>query len=339
MFEELELPVVRKTKTGYSTDVSVLEQLAVDHELPQLILDYRQLAKLKSTYVDALPRLVNPKTGRLHTSYNQTVAATGRLSSSDPNLQNIPIRTEIGRSIRAAFIASDDRHVILDADYSQVELRIMAHLSGDKTLLESFQHDEDVHRRTAALVFQVDPEAVTADQRRKAKEVNFGIMYGMGAYGLSQRLGITPEEGAQFIEAYFTNYPGVQEFMVDIVRKAREQGYVTTLLNRRRYIPEINSDNRRVRDFAERTAINTPIQGSAADLIKVAMIRIQKRMEQEALSSKMILQVHDELVFDVPTEEVDGMSELVRQEMEHAIDLNVPIKVDVGTGSDWLQAH
>ncbi len=339
MFEDLGLPVIRKTKTGYSTDVSVLEELAKDHELPKQILDFRQFAKLKSTYVDALPRLINSKTGRLHTSFNQTVAATGRLSSSDPNLQNIPIRTELGRTIRSGFVAADSDHVLLDADYSQIELRIMAHLSGDETLVDSFKKDEDVHRRTAALVFQVDPHEVTDDQRRRAKEVNFGIMYGMGAFGLSQRIGITPDEAAQFIDAYFINYPGVQKFMVDIVHQAQEQGFVTTLLNRRRYIPEIHSDNRRIRDFAERTAINTPIQGSAADMIKVAMINIQRRLDEKHLVSKMILQVHDELVFDVRKDELEHVQQLVQTEMENAITLNVPIKVEMGTGDNWLQAH
>ena len=339
LFERLKLPTSRKTKTGYSTDVAVLEELAAQHELPRTILEYRQLAKLKSTYVDALPRLVNPKTRRLHTSYNQTVAATGRLSSSDPNLQNIPIRTEIGSSIRAAFIPADGDHVIVDADYSQIELRIMAHLSGDRALLASFQNNEDVHTRTAALVFGIEPAQVTPDRRRKAKEVNFGIMYGMGAYGLSQRLGITPDEGAEFIAAYFAAYPGVRQFMADMVHEARAKGYVTTLLKRRRYIPEINSDNRRVREFAERTAVNTPIQGSAADLIKLAMIRIQRRLETEKLRSKMIMQVHDELVFDVPRAEQPELEALIRQEMENAIRLNVPIKVEIGSGPNWLKAH
>lgn len=339
LFDDLKLPIIRKTKTGYSTDVSVLEELAKEHDLPMQILEFRQLAKLKSTYVDALPRLVNPKTHRLHTSYNQTVAATGRLSSSDPNLQNIPIRTEIGKKIRAAFIPSNDSFVILDADYSQIELRIMAHLSGDRTLKSAFEKNEDIHTRTAALVFNVEAENVTADQRRKAKEVNFGIMYGMGAFGLSQRLGITPDEAAQFIEAYFVSYPKVQQFMNDVVRQARENYYVTTLLNRRRYLQEINADNRRVRDFAERTAINTPIQGSAADLIKVAMIKIHNRIEREVLRSKMILQVHDELVFDVPFDELDYMKKLVVSEMENAIQLSVPIKVDIGYGHNWLEAH
>ncbi|RPI01658.1 MAG: DNA polymerase I [Calditrichaeota bacterium] len=339
LFEKLNLPSSRKTKTGFSTDVTVLEELASQHELPRKILDYRQYAKLKSTYVDALPRMVNSRTGRLHTSYNQTVAATGRLSSSDPNLQNIPIRTELGSSIRAAFIPTDADHVLVDADYSQIELRIMAHLSGDRTLLTSFLNDEDVHQRTAALVFNVPPAEVTPEQRRKAKEVNFGIMYGMGAYGLSQRLNISMDEAVQFIEAYFVSYPLVQRFMVDVVREAREKGYVTTLLKRRRYIPEINSDNRRIREFAERTAINTPIQGSAADMIKVAMIHIQRRLEAERLHTKMILQVHDELVFDVPKTELDTVKLLIRQEMEHAITLQVPIKVEIGVGSNWLEAH
>ncbi|MBN2412038.1 DNA polymerase I [candidate division KSB1 bacterium] len=339
LFERLKLPTSRKTKTGYSTDVSVLEALARQHELPRLILDYRQLAKLKSTYVDALPKLINPVTARVHTSYNQTVAATGRLSSSEPNLQNIPIRTEIGRRIRRAFITADVTHFILDADYSQIELRIMAHLSGDKTLKNSFVNDEDVHTRTAALVFHVQPEDVTPDQRRKAKEVNFGIMYGMGIYGLSQRLGISTAEADEFINTYFTSYPGVQEFMNNIVKTARENGYVTTLLNRRRYLPEINSDNRRIREFAERTAINTPIQGSAADLIKVAMINIQNKIEQKALQSKMIMQVHDELVFEVPGNELETMKALVSTEMENAISLSVPVKVEMGAAANWLEAH
>ena len=339
LFEELKLPSQRKTKTGYSTDVTVLEELAKVHQLPVLLLDYRQLTKLKSTYVDTLPKLVNPKTGHVHTSYNQTVAATGRLSSSDPNLQNIPIRTEIGRSIRKAFVPSDASHVILDADYSQVELRIMAHLSKDATLSESFLHDEDVHTRTAALVFGVEPQNVTSDQRRKAKEVNFGIMYGMGAFGLSQRLGLAPQEADEFIQAYFAFYPGVRDFMTRIINEAREKGYVPTFLNRRRYLPEINSDNRNIREFAERTAINTPIQGSAADLIKVAMIRIHRKLQAGPYRAKMILQVHDELVFDVPKNELNTVEPLVRHEMENAFQLDVPLKVDTGSADNWLDAH
>jgi DNA polymerase I len=339
LFEKLKLPHARRTKTGYSTDVAVLEELAFKHELPRQILEYRQLAKLKSTYIDALPRLVNLKTGRVHTSYNQTVAATGRLSSSDPNLQNIPIRTDIGRRIRQAFVSRDQNHVILDADYSQIELRIMAHLSNDDTLRSSFMNNEDVHARTAALIFNVDPVQVTSDQRRKAKEVNFGIMYGMSAWGLAKRLGISNEEGDSFIKTYFAGYPGVQDFILRIIRDAREKGFVTTLLNRRRYLPEIKSDNRQMREFAERTAINTPIQGSAADLIKVAMVNIQNRLSGEKLDSKMIMQVHDELVFDVRKDELEYMKGLVKTEMEKAIQLNVPVRVDMGVGEHWLEAH
>jgi len=339
LFSELKLPSARRTKTGFSTDVGVLEELAGAHPLPQRILDYRQLAKLKSTYVDALPRLINPATGRVHTSFNQTVAATGRLSSTEPNLQNIPIRTEVGRRIRRAFIPGDEGHLILDADYSQIELRIMAHLSGDKTLRDSFTAGEDVHARTAALVFKVAQAEVTPEQRRRAKEVNFGIMYGMGAYGLATRLGLTNEEAEQFIQAYFASYPGVQEYMLRTVREARQNGYVTTLLGRRRMIPEIASDNRRMREFAERTAINTPIQGSAADLIKVAMIRIQKRLEEEQSAARMIMQVHDELVFEVPRGDAEALRELVRSEMEGAIRLDVPIRVETGVAGNWLEAH
>ena len=339
LFKKLNLPVIKRTKTGPSTDVDVLEALAKEHQLPRELLEYRQLSKLKSTYVDALPKLMNPGTGRVHTSYNQTVAATGRLSSSDPNLQNIPIRTEIGRKIREAFVPVDDDHVILDADYSQIELRIMAHLSQDPMLTQAFQEGKDIHRETAALVFKVAPEEVTDDMRRRAKEVNFGIMYGMGPYGLASRLEIPQEEAEMFIINYFASYPRIQEFMMNTQEFARKNGYVTTLLNRRRYLPDIHSDNRRVREFAERNAINTPIQGTAADLIKVAMINIFNRLKERKLKSKMIMQVHDELVFETPKSEIDAMKELVRSEMENAIELSVPIKVDIGIGNNWLEAH
>ncbi len=337
LFEHLKLPAGRRTKTGFSTDVAVLEELANQHELPRVLLEYRQLTKLKSTYVDALPRLINPQTRRLHTSFNQTVAATGRLSSSEPNLQNIPVRTELGRRIRRGFITMDQEHVLLDADYSQIELRIMAHLSGDETLRQAFRDDQDVHTRTAALIFKVDTQEVNADMRRKAKEINFGIMYGMGMYGLSSRLGITTEEAESFIQAYFANYPGVQEYMIRTVYDAREKGYVTTLLNRRRWLPEIGNDNRRIREFAERTAINTPIQGSAADMIKVAMIQIDKKLQN--FRSRMILQVHDELILEVRKEELAEVKALVKHEMESALPLDVPIKVDMGVGTNWLEAH
>ncbi|MFQ5604932.1 MAG: DNA polymerase I [bacterium] len=339
LFEKLNLPKKRRTKTGYSTDAKVLEELAKIHELPKTLLEYRELTKLKSTYVDALPKLVNPKTGRVHTSYNQTVAATGRLSSSDPNLQNIPIRTEMGRRIRKAFIPGDSEHVILDADYSQVELRIMAHLSEDEVLLESFRNDEDIHAKTASLIFSVKPAEVTPEHRRKAKEINFGVMYGMGVFGLSSRLDISREEAEEFIQNYFIQYPKVNDFIIKTIAEARQNGYVTTLLNRRRYLPEIISENRQRREFAERTAINTPIQGTAADLIKVAMIKIWRKLNEQKLASKMIMQVHDELVFEVPKSELPQVRELVKAEMENAIALKVPIKVDVGVGENWLDAH
>ncbi|MEE4311977.1 MAG: DNA polymerase I [candidate division KSB1 bacterium] len=339
LFTKLKLPVIRKTKTGISTDVNVLEELAKQHPLPAHLLEYRQLSKLKSTYVDALPKLVNPVTKRLHTSYNQTVAATGRLSSSDPNLQNIPIRTEIGRRIRKSFVPASKDYVFLDADYSQIELRIMAHISRDETLLQSFNDDEDVHRRTAALVFKTPPDEVSDDQRRRAKEVNFGIMYGMGAYGLSSRMGIPLSEAEEFITDYFAYYPKVRQYIDETIAQARDVGYVTTLLNRRRYLPEINSENRRIREFAERTAINTPIQGSAADLIKVAMIKIADRIEKENLDAKMIMQVHDELVFEVARKDLGSMRILVKEEMESAIELDVPIKVDMGIGENWYESH
>jgi DNA polymerase-1 len=339
LFDKLKLKSWRRTKTGRSTDADVLERLSQDHALPKKLLEYRELSKLKSTYVDSLPQLVNPYTQRVHTSYNQAIAATGRLSSSEPNLQNIPIRTEIGRRIRRAFIPGEKGWKLLDADYSQIELRIVAHLSKDAALIEAFRNDEDIHTATAARVFNVDPKEMTPEIRRRAKEINFGIIYGMGAYGLSQRLGITPEEGQNFITNYFVQYPGINAYMMGTMADAHQKGYVTTLLNRRRYLPDINSDNRRVREFAERTAINTPIQGTAADLIKIAMINIHRRLQKENLRSRMILQVHDELVFESPENELAVLSTLVREEMSQAIRLDVPIKVDVGVGRNWLEAH
>lgn len=339
LFTKLKLPVIKRTKTGISTDVTVLEELARGHELPRKLLDYRQLTKLKSTYIDALPKLINPRTGRVHSSYNQTVTSTGRLSSSDPNFQNIPIRTEIGREIRKAFIPIDKDHLFIDADYSQIELRIMAHLSKDETLMNSFFNDDDVHKRTAALVFQVSADEVDAEMRRRAKEVNFGIMYGMGRYGLSSRLGISVEEAENFIQEYFSFYPNVKHYIDETIFKAKTKGYVTTLLKRRRYLPEIYSENRQIREFAERTAINTPIQGSAADLIKVAMINIHRKLTQDKLRAKMIIQVHDELVFEVHRGDAERVKRIIIDEMENAIQLSIPIKVDVGTGDNWLEAH
>ena len=328
----------RRTKTGYATDVNVLQFLSV-HPLPRKLLDYRQLMKLKSTYVDALPKMIDSNTGRVHASFNQTVAATGRLSTSDPNLQNIPVRTELGREIRKAFIPGEKGWVIVSADYSQIELRIMAHLSGDKTLIESFEKGEDVHRRTASEIFGIPQDAVTADHRRQAKTINFGIMYGMGAFGLASRLGIPREEAERFITAYFSRYPLVNAFIAQTIARAHENGFVTTLLNRRRYLPELNSDNRNIREFGERTAVNTPIQGTAADLIKVAMIRIAEKLRKASWKSMMILQIHDELLFEAPSDEVEALSDLVCKEMEGAINLAVPIKVDLGVGGNWYEAH
>jgi DNA polymerase I len=344
LFEKLEIQKaqgikrVRKTKTGYSTDVAALEQFK-DHPLVQKMLEYRQLAKLKSTYVDALPQLINPRTGRVHTSYNQTVAATGRLSSSDPNLQNIPARTELGREIRKAFIAATDDRCLLSADYSQIELRILAHLSEDATLIESFRSGEDVHRRTASKIFGVPPEQVTAEQRARAKTINFGVIYGMGPTRLARENDISFEEAKRFIEAYFATYPGVHRYTVESIDKAREQGYVTTLLGRRRYLPELFSDNQGIRAAAENMAINTPVQGSSADLIKLAMINIRERLRRERLNAQMLLQVHDELVFEVPVAELEAVKPLVVEEMEGAIQLAVPIQVDVGAGRNWFEAH
>ena len=339
LFEKLKLPVIRRTKTGYSTDVAVLEALAGEHELPRKILEYRQLAKLKSTYIDALPKLIHPETGRIHTSFNQTVTATGRLSSSDPNLQNIPIRTELGRRIRQAFIAPDENHLLLDVDYSQIELRILAHLSEDENLIKAFREDGDIHTRTACAMFGVPPEFVTPELRRRAKTINFGIIYGMSPFGLAEQLGISRHEAKTLIDQYFQQYPGVKTYIKRTLEDARRKGYVTTLLGRRRYLPEINSSNRQMREFAERTAINTPVQGTAADLIKVAMVRVWRKLREGGYRTKMILQVHDELVFEVPKDELEEVKNLVVGQMEGALKLKVPIKVDVGVGTNWLEAH
>lgn len=337
LFEELGLPTKGKTTkgTGYSTNQSVLEELAKLHDLPKKVLEYRELSKLKSTYIDALPLLVD-ENSRVHTSFNQTIAATGRLSSADPNLQNIPIRTETGRQIRKAFIPRGSDFCILAADYSQIELRILAEISGDKTLRSAFANDEDVHRRTAAAVYDVDTNDVTPEMRAVAKTANFAIIYGVSAFGLSQQTDLSVPEARKFIDTYFERYPQVKSYMDESIQRARDVGFVTTLLGRRRFLPEIMSDHRQRREFAERMAINTPIQGSAADLIKVAMINIHAKMS--GMRSLMILQVHDELVFDAHKDELAELQALVRQEMEHAFQLDVPIKVDMGTGNNWLDA-
>jgi DNA polymerase-1 len=338
LFEKIGLKPLKKTKTGYSTDVEVLEQLAFDHELPGEILEYRALSKLKNTYVDALPKIVNPKTGRIHTSFNQTVTATGRLSSSDPNLQNIPVRGEWGQRIRGAFTAKDG-HLLLSADYSQIELRILAHLSRDKGLLEVFKSDGDIHSRTASELFGVSIDNATTEMRRRAKTVNFGIVYGMSPYGLSKELGIPPKEAKHYIDTYFSRHNGVKKYFDTLIEKATEKGCVTTLLKRKRDIPELKSVNKNIRQLGERLAMNTPIQGSAADIIKISMLNIWKRLKIEKLRTKMLLQVHDELLFELPSMEKNAVKELVKEEMEKAIELLVPLKVEIGIGKNWSEAH
>lgn len=339
LFNKLGLQSGKKIKTGFSTDARSLENLRGEHEVIDMILDYRQVSKLKSTYTDSLPTLIETSTGRIHTSYNQTVASTGRLSSIDPNLQNIPIRTERGKEIRKAFIPRDKYHLILSADYSQIELRILASLSDDEGLIKAFKHNEDIHRSTAAQVFMVPPKDVTMDMRRKAKEVNFGILYGIGPFGLKTRLGITQAAAKEIIEKYFATYRRVKSFMEDSITKAKEKGYAETLLNRRRYLRNINSNNRVVRQFEERVAINMPIQGTAADMIKIAMINIHNELKKGKYKTKMVLQVHDELVFDAHKDEIKEVTPMVKELMENALPLNVPVHVDTGVGDNWLDAH
>ncbi|MDH7604420.1 MAG: DNA polymerase I [Melioribacter sp.] len=339
LFEKLKLPETSKTKTGFSTDARALESLKGTHPIIDIIMDYRQVSKLKSTYADALPDLINPLTGRIHTTYNQTAASTGRLSSNDPNLQNIPIRTELGKEIRRAFVPRDKNFVILSADYSQIELRIMASICGDETLIKAFKNGEDIHRRTAALVFKVNPEEVTPEMRRKAKEVNFGILYGLGPFGLKTRLGISQSHAKEIFDNYFNSFKNVKKFMEDSIKKAQQKGYAETLMGRRRYLRNINSKNKVVRQFEERVAINMPIQGTAADMIKLAMIKIYKELKKRKAQTKMILQVHDELVFDAHKSEVDELKFVIKELMENALPLNLPVVVDIGIGDNWLDAH
>jgi DNA polymerase-1 len=336
LFGELGLPAARRTSTGYSTDAETLEGLRGRHLVVDLILEYRQLAKLKGTYVDGLPQLISPVDRRVHTDFNQTIAATGRLSSSNPNLQNIPIRTEIGREIRRAFVVKGDDELLLTADYSQIELRILAHLSHDPILLDAFKHDRDVHVRTAALIFGLAEGEITPDMRRLAKTANYAIIYGLSEYGLSRETGIPRKEAAAFLHAYNKTYADLYEYMERTREEVRARGYVTTLLGRRRYVPEVYSATRSVREAAERAAINMPVQGTQADLIKIAMVRLFGRMEAEGLRSEMILQVHDELVFRVSKDELSRMAELACETMEHAMTLDVPIRVDVHVGKNWL---
>lgn len=338
LFDKLGLPVIKKTKTGYSTDAEVLEKLEPYHEIIPLILHYRQMTKLQSTYIEGLLKEVRKETGNVHTYFRQTITATGRLSSQYPNLQNIPVRLEEGRKIRQAFVPSEKGWHIVAADYSQIELRVLAHISGDEKLKEAFLHDMDIHTKTAMDVFGVSPEQVDANMRRSAKAVNFGIVYGISDYGLSQNLNITRKEAAQFIEQYFAVFQGVKQYMEDIVKLARQDGYVKTMLERRRYLKDIHASNFNLRSFAERTAMNTPIQGTAADIIKLAMVQMDARMREAGLKSRMLLQVHDELVFEVPDEEMETMLKLVPEVMESAIELCVPLRADVNSGENWYEA-
>jgi DNA polymerase I len=339
LFGKLGIPVMRKTPTGQpSTAEDVLEELAATYPLPKLILEYRGVAKLKSTYTDNLPKQIDPATGRIHTSYHQAVAATGRLSSTDPNLQNIPIRTKEGRRIRQAFIAPPGRSLVA-ADYSQIELRIMAHLSGDASLLRAFAEDRDVHQATAAEVFATPLDAVTADQRRSAKAINFGLMYGMSAFGLARQLGISRGEAQKYMDVYFERYPGVKRYMEDTRQKARETGFVETVFGRRLYLPEIQSRNQALRQYAERSAINAPMQGTAADIIKRAMISVDDWLQNSGISACLIMQVHDELILEVADEAVESIVGQLRAHMAQAAKLAVPLKVDVGIGHNWDQAH
>ena len=341
LFDHLKLiDKPKKTKTGqYATGEEILVTLKDKHPIIEKILDYRETGKLKSTYVDSLPKLINPKTGRVHTTFNQTVAATGRLSSTNPNLQNIPIRTEKGRYVRKMFVPRDENHVLLSADYSQIELRIIAALSGDKAMIEAFKNGEDIHAATAANVFGVPLAEVTREQRSNAKAVNFGLIYGQGAFGLSQQTGLSRTEAKEIIDQYFATYPGILEYMDTQKELAQKKGYVETIMGRKRFLRDINSRNAVVRSQAERNAINAPIQGSAADVIKIAMINIHRKMAEQKFVGKMVLQVHDELVFDVPKTEADDLEALVKHEMEHAVKLEVPLLAESGRGNNWLEAH
>ncbi|MCE5315514.1 MAG: DNA polymerase I [Armatimonadota bacterium] len=336
LFDKLGLQAGKKTKTGYSTSASALEELAADYPIVADILRYRELTKIKSTYTDSLPKLINPRTGRIHTSLNQAVTATGRLSSSDPNLQNIPVRTELGREIRKAFIASGD-NMLVSADYSQIELRILAHVTGDEGLCRAFANNEDIHSATACTLFNVELADVTPEMRRRAKTVNFAVIYGMADFTLSKALGVPFQEAHDFIETYFAKFPGVRAFTDQTIELARERGYVTTLMGRRRYMQDINAANRNIRQFAERAAVNMPIQGTAADIMKVAMIRVHDALHDAGLSSRMLLQVHDELLLEVPPAEHDAVCDLVRDGMEHACDMRVPLRVDVKSGRNWSE--
>jgi DNA polymerase-1 len=336
LFETLKLPVLRRTKTGPSTDADVLTELGLRHELPLKVLEHRSLAKLKGTYADTLPALVHPETGRIHTTFNQLVAATGRLSSQDPNLMNIPIRTELGRRIRAAFIPSDGWRFVA-ADYSQIELRILAHLSGEPAIIEAFARGEDIHTRTACEVFKVAPAEVTSLQRTIAKSANYAILYGVSAFGLSQATKIDRKEAERYISDYFATHPLVRTFIDRTLQEGRDRGYVTTLLGRRRYLPDLRSNNPVARNAAERMAMNAPVQGTASDMIKLAMVRVDAALVERGLQARMLLQVHDELLFEAPPDEVEAVEALAREIMASALPLNVPVVVDVKSGKDWSE--
>jgi len=337
LFEKLKLPVIKKSKTGPSTDEEVLRKLSDKHKLPALLLEYRQLMKLKTTYIDVLPTLVDEKTGKIHTSFNQAATETGRLSSSNPNLQNIPIKTDIGKNIRKAIIASGREDYLLSCDYSQIELRILAHLSGDENLITAFINDKDIHKATAALIYNLPEKDITDSMREMAKRINFGIIYGLSAWGLSRDLRISADEAQSFIDAYFTRYPKVKDYIEKQIKRAQKEGFVTTIMGRRRYLPEINNKNQAIRQLAERQAVNTPIQGSASDLIKLAMIHIHKQIKQKNMKTKMILQIHDELVFETPEKELEEVARLIKDSMENVLKLDVPIKVDIKKGENWLE--
>lgn len=338
LFERLGLPVIKKTKTGYSTDIDVLEKLKGSHEIIDLIMEYRHVIKLKSTYADGLLAVINPDTGRIHTSFNQTVTVTGRISSTEPNLQNIPVRTELGRQFRKVFQAESDDYILVDSDYSQIELRVLAHISNDENMINAFLNDADIHTQTASRVFKVAPDEVTDEMRTRAKAVNFGIVYGIGDFSLSRDLGVTRAQARKYIEDYLDTFPGVRDYMKNIVMQGRENGYVTTLLNRRRYIPELKTGNFVTRSYGERIALNTPIQGSAADIIKIAMVKVYYRLKSEAARSRLILQVHDELIVEAHKDEMQRVKEILRSEMEQAYKLKVPLRADISTGKTWFDA-
>ena len=337
LFERLGLPAVKKTKNGYSTNVEVLEKLKNVHPIAQMIIDYRQYSKLKSTYCDGLQAVINPNTHRIHSVFNQTVTVTGRISSTEPNMQNIPTRTELGREIRKMFVA-DDGYVLVDADYSQIELRVLAHIAHDETMMNAFRNHEDIHAVTASQVFDVPLSEVTREQRSKAKAINFGIVYGMGEFSLAQDLKIPIGEAKRYIQNYLAKYHGVREYMANIKEQAKKDGSVKTLLNRIRRIPELSSSNHNIRAFGERVALNTPIQGTAADIIKLAMVRVYNRLHREQLQSRLILQVHDELIVEAREDETERVKQILKEEMENAMQLDVPLTVDMSTGHSWYEA-